>query len=1495
MVAWDGVLALLQWQHIRHGKMDDAALLQTGIKLLQPDNNAQYGLESAINRAERAFNLPWQRIASEVLQFALYVVTKSKQNDEYPIHQALRLLQMSLNVFAIRGDTQLTSLSLNSCNLLLSALAEILEDVQHDENSLQTLQDVTSVFCFLFGFPTGSFQLYRPPTNVYAEFLRRALTALFQALTYSEKNCQTALKMQHQQTYVKLVHATLFVFQKLQKTQSNKKKVFSAIAKTSLKDFVSYRHALLTFHKMKIIGVEAVVALLDDIVDDALFSIEHICQYHSAMVYCAIWKTERNKNNETHDKLNKTATRKRRIASGSKATLGLISYQKNLFDGLFNLLLDQDLPQGLKKSVGEFFNMLVHKFTIRIRAAATTKIEDTKTDLKTSRKRTAVVIAATSTDQSPLKFWCELNAVAYSAFQRATIKQDFLPVLVSIFNALFRALCECDLYRVTEDTEEREHFCTMEKVLISFIEVLNIEHEGEITKCVTRASEECEIVSNAARCSPNLFNNCLVAIFELLGVQAGRIFLLTENECTKRYLSAVSNAMVELIHAYFSMRRLDVFLKSAFTIQRAHEGLYKLLMLPSCDLALRKAFIALPPGQMDVLWNVCVKRIASFASSEDGGQSVHAVAIARLLFQTYLQEFYVVSQYRSKISGLIYETYTQLFPEIVEKLDSFAKPLTFYQRELFCILGELTTFVSTLDAWVREKTFDRMFSKLHDDRFSEVMKQLLSIDSSGHKNEKCGKLSKLSDGKVCMISSGHGPAALGFVKLCVFWLRRMDVWGKRANSAAQVACESREIVNRLLVKYVIHWKCWEAVSFYLPELMANGGNNECDYFFREIIKSFISEVGEKKLDGSAGRILCDAGFYEIATLQKVAPESLNTIVLEFVDRVKSASLNCVKDALIFFEFVSSFPVNYLKPEDCGNLLVAVLKLYEAISTPECKALPSKPELCQAMLTWIQLHFKLVGKKIYRAFPALVEQLHKGSRLIFIHLEADDSISVSLISEVLGYCLDIGAQVVVDELLNSVVIKNFETEDYTTMTGKVKRAAMVVEALVAYRSTTLSDISVEEKKFVEKFVEFVTQDRVCEMESPMSYTVLAALIKYQSFLHKKARCHKYQPSTPLHSPLLSLLVKNVGKALAASRMLVKTDLRDSMESQSAAWLFFASFCKEYASFRTFLPPLKTFGYLTAISLSLVTRDCPDVKMEQALLDVITNANTDELSLLLSTILHELVAHENRRKLNALRAMCLLLSGDRKINASRRLLLNERKDMIVEALLQNFAVHLMHDNVVHADPTIDAKTLCIWNLKSFVLVFCKPELFTWNSYEFPHVITAFQPLVVAVSCWEAGNNLCNVQELHELWTSSYTLLLRVVRHYFSSLADGIHHLVQAANALLRLLVLSSASSEYSKYCSDWCSNLARLYGYMKEHDVQLRKHVVYLLMAFILSVTRDKLPVQYQQKLRPGIFALLDVCSPFEKEQLFGALDSTGKSLLKTLDTNYKLTHRYVGKV
>ncbi|CAI5735401.1 unnamed protein product [Peronospora destructor] len=1055
---WDATLALVRWQRTRRGYESDAALLQRGISLLQPDDDLQFGPQSALARTERAFNLPWHRIVSEVLQFAVSVITKAKRDDDLRLdqmRQALQLLQLALNALTVNGDAQRATLPLNSCNLLLSALAETLEKMQHDKETLQTIKDVKFVLLHLFGLPnegltavTANFLMYRPPTNVFTDFLKRTFTASFMSLVKLQRSSIGEEKMELETLYVDVMHASLFVFRDLQKTQTNKKKVFLAIAKTSLKDFVGFRHSLVTLQKRGVTGVEAVTALLDHVVEDALFDAEHICEFDGAVIHAAIWKKESGSKDEAQEKLDDKRLKKRQKAGEAKAASGYVSYQKNLFDEFLRLLSDQDFQLELKASIGGFFELLVRGFATRIRAAASNKIKDTKLDLKTSRKRAAIVIATTSTTYSPFKFWSELCAVAYSAFQQKAKKSDYLRVLVTLYNALFRALCECDIYRVTEDTEERTQFQTMEEIISSFLQVLKVEHGDEFFADTDQALEECEVVSSAVRCLPNLVNGCLVSIFELLGVRAEQNYPANKHvEGKTGVIVAASHALIDLIHAYDSMRLLDVFLKGAFAIQQGHEGLYKLFAIPSCESALRKAFIALPPGQTDVLWRLLVGQIASFESRDDDIRNARGMAVARLLFQIFVQEIHVVPQNRSKVLELVLYTHEQLFSSFVNKLSQVTGPFTSYQRGLFYVFGELLIFDSVLNASIREQTFDQMFNKLEGDRFCTAMEQLLSISLLCMKAQ--GSKSKVDNEKTDR-STSHGAA--GIIKLCVFWLRKT-----RASNETQGdnACEGRERVTRLVIEYVINCKCWEAVSFYLPELMTNASSNECDRFFREILNAYIREAVSGESDGSAKRIVCDAGFYEISSLRNIASDSLTTLGKRFVDEVQHESSTSLELPRRFFSFLLEIPSGYLKPQECGRLLATALALYRAIRVSPDHA-STKAEVCQSLLTWIQQHFRVIGVDLHKSRKTLAkveEQLRSGASFIVSQLAVDNSVSVALVTEVLGHYLDIGDNAFVGELLNSVLdSKNGRGKVVDKITRKLKRAVIVVQALAAHRTT-----------------------------------------------------------------------------------------------------------------------------------------------------------------------------------------------------------------------------------------------------------------------------------------------------------------------------------------------------------------------------------------------------------------------------------------------------------
>ncbi|RLO00893.1 hypothetical protein DYB28_013672, partial [Aphanomyces astaci] len=149
--------------------------------------------------------------------------------------------------------------------------------------------------------------------------------------------------------------------------------------------------------------------------------------------------------------------------------------------------------------------------------------------------------------------------------------------------------------------------------------------------------------------------------------------------------------------------------------------------------------------------------------------------------------------------------------------------------------------------------------------------------------------------------------------------------------------------------------------------------------------------------------------------------------------------------------------------------------------------------------------------------------------------------------------------------------------------------------------------------------------------------------------------------------------------------------------------------------------------------------------------------------------------------------------------------------------------------------------------------------------------------------------------QVWQQSYLLLLRLLRQYHTTLPQYLPHFVAGCNALLRALLYAAAKADSTDHnlLHLWASNLTRLYGYMLPHATSFRKHMVYMLSEFFYK--HDALPVDVQGTLRPGIYALFDICSKYEKEQLYGTLDGTGKVLLKAIDAHYKESHQYTGKV
>jgi hypothetical protein len=735
--------------------------------------------------------------------------------------------------------------------------------------------------------------------------------------------------------------------------------------------------------------------------------------------------------------------------------------------------------------------------------------------------------------------------------------------------------------------------------------------------------------------------------------------------------------------------------------------------------------------------------------------------------------------------------------------------------------------------------------------------------------------------------------------------------------------------------------CWDAVAFYLPELVAHATTSGAKTLLRTLIHDYVVQDGSSSNISAPQRILFDAAFYEIVGIRQVAAAALAGCSEQFAATIRAVKRKDSCDTVArvartlsaFFAFLVRIPEGYMPLSECGELLAQVLTLYKALEhiTVDEERRQVLTGARTRVLTWVRLYFRPISNSLSEPSTKTTRNgissgIKEGMRFVF-HRDNVHKMDPRVVAEMLHVALKHteNDSTFVSELLKS----SFEVSEQKDV---ARRAIVVVQAIaLVHRDAPSLPESTAETESVSQALKLLLaiRDERGDLKSndPLTLDLLRALVAYQAAINStvgQKRKHSDADDEGQVDRKGNALFGHIGPALASSMKRISTlsPLNSSSDTTAAAWAFFSTCCAEYSLVRlAMVDELKGFGYLLAAALSSLATwttkhqsgldKAGNSEFEKAatpLRNLVRTANKQEFRLLIATIRKEVAAPELHRKLSALVVLCDVVTGggdDKKLSAARRQCLSEFKEAFLAVLVQNIGELLL---VLHTSTEQDTKGVAaevsVWNVRLLMLWFCKPELFTWRGHELTQSFSAFEMLYAAASpLGPSQSQIFSLDQLHRVWTYSYALLLRIVRHHFASLVNCIPHLVQASNALLQVLVAVSSQTSAVKLelsakwplLVEWSSNLARLFGYMKEHDAQLRKHVVYLMMPFLVAATRGKLPVVLQQKLRPGVFALLDMCSPYEKEQLYAALDSSGKSLLKTLDTSYKLTYRYAGKV
>lgn len=163
--------------------------------------------------------------------------------------------------------------------------------------------------------------------------------------------------------------------------------------------------------------------------------------------------------------------------------------------------------------------------------------------------------------------------------------------------------------------------------------------------------------------------------------------------------------------------------------------------------------------------------------------------------------------------------------------------------------------------------------------------------------------------------------------------------------------------------------------------------------------------------------------------------------------------------------------------------------------------------------------------------------------------------------------------------------------------------------------------------------------------------------------------------------------------------------------------------------------------------------------------------------------------------------------------------------------------------------------------------------------------------------------------ELFAACCKLLCTVLKHKKSESGRCVSVLEDSVNTLLHCLEMVDADVSGSTGFLIWgplegikcASFLRRIYEEIRHQKDILGRYSFHFLSNYIwvfcgYGPLKRGIRREIDETLRPGVYALIDVCSPADLQQLYTVLgDGPCRSTLATLQHDYKLNFQYEGKV
>jgi len=148
----------------------------------------------------------------------------------------------------------------------------------------------------------------------------------------------------------------------------------------------------------------------------------------------------------------------------------------------------------------------------------------------------------------------------------------------------------------------------------------------------------------------------------------------------------------------------------------------------------------------------------------------------------------------------------------------------------------------------------------------------------------------------------------------------------------------------------------------------------------------------------------------------------------------------------------------------------------------------------------------------------------------------------------------------------------------------------------------------------------------------------------------------------------------------------------------------------------------------------------------------------------------------------------------------------------------------------------------------------------------------------------------QDNNAIASSCFSVVASLVQRFPKQLYTCVPSLIAVMHTFLRHVMYDELNEVTMR---DRSQKLTRLVELLLPHKDVYKKHVLCLLLEFVHCLERD-LSLFRKECLLPAIFYLLDMLSKYEMQQLNILMDTTAKTLFRSVHQSYQKLHAYKGQ-